>query len=156
MTARALLFCLLATAGCARQYQPSARFQPPVTSESTPSLETRIGSIHRNELTWRLPNSHAQTCSDDAKEMRLELARAQVLVETRQLARGLTASDENELLNLLRSARDEFELAIVIARVLAAAGVTRTSIEAAADHRVTGWDGWDAVMREARAIHELG
>ncbi|MBX3458501.1 MAG: hypothetical protein KF696_00895 [Planctomycetes bacterium] len=152
---KATSICLFLAVGCARQVAPLPE-QYATVKAIAPSLDERVERIHRHELTWRLPNSHAQTCSDDAKGMRLDLARASVLLETRQLARSVTTVERGNLLEMLRSTADEFELSVVIARVLAACGVPRSAIEGAVDPTTAAWDGWDAVIREGQAIRELG
>jgi hypothetical protein len=120
-------------------------------------LWAEVASIERDELTYRLPNSMCQLMSEEGCDMRLEVARARILLETQQLARRLDVSQIDVLKRELRRApADEDCRILAIARILAAAGVREHEIESCVPPKAQCRDTLEHAMREGRGIRELG
>jgi hypothetical protein len=147
----AILICVL-LASCA-----STDVSPQVERPTADNLIERVDAICSDELIWQFPNSMAQTLSDDGREMRLDLVRARVLLETRDLARNLDEQQRVRLLTMLgETPADEQWRALAYARLLAAAGVPESRISAARPSlQERQVDLWNRTIREGLALREL-
>ncbi|MEZ5993825.1 MAG: hypothetical protein R3E76_15935 [Planctomycetota bacterium] len=149
MILRVLIAFALLLAGCAS----STRYHSVVQRELVP-VDARIQQIIEDEQTWRFPNSMALDMSEDACEMRLEVVRARLLLNTQAVSRDLQNWQCVQLLRQMQ--RTEDCRALATARLLAAAGVAQSEINAAAPDALRGSDVLKRVVSEGRGIRELG
>jgi len=96
---------------------------------STTELDSRIDSIVESETQWRFPNSHATTLSQEEASSRLELLRANVLLETYNLSSRMNKDLQDNLLNDIQNISNCSPKLLAFIRILGAYGTPLQQIQ---------------------------